>query len=719
MDQDEKIVAPQRAIQSKTNGISANGAPVSAPSNADHSPQFTYIFDVSEYKFSYMNRSLQEYLGYSAAEINVMGSHFYQILLHPDDLEQLPEMYSRWAKADLNETIYTEFRMKNANGAWHWFLASDTMYKQDSQGRTSEVIGTFQDITTSKETESESLYRTKFEKTVSEIMRKLININPDNIDVCIAESLTRICLFIKTDSAHIGMVSKTEQKVVLTHSIQTNDELNSIRDLSEIHFNELPWTVQELEMGHTVSISDTEKIPDEYDNEYVLYKQFGVRAILQIPMRYRGITIGSLGFASTTPRKWSQNEIVLLEYVGQIITDAILLKRNETQKEQMKLKFQRSQKLENLGSMAAGIAHNFNNILVPIIGFTDMAMKELPKDSQTLETLKEVSEAGNRASELIRQIMSFSREKATEPSPVSLEDLLNQSVALLKESLPSTIDIQCTMSPDSELILADPKDIKQLLMNLATNAYHAMEESGGVLKFDLLPYEISSEEAKIRPNFSVDQKLLCLSISDTGTGIPSSHIEKIFDPFFTTKDMGKGTGLGLAEAYSIMQELKGEMTVASRMGQGTIFNMFFPVHAIIPDNVISAITENSGACTGNILAVDDEQAILKLESLILESVGFNVTTVSDSQEALNTFHDDTTRFDLILLDQTMPKITGLKMAQEIRKEKPRLPIIICTGLVDEYTRMQVEKLKRCSFIRKPFDSNQFVHCVQDAMSSRS
>jgi PAS domain S-box-containing protein len=717
MDQDRKITELLGTDRSHPDGTVGEALPLSAQEIVNYSPQFTYVFDVRRYKFTFMNRSLQEYLGYTIEQIEDMGDEFYRILLHPDDLPRLPYMYNRWSKTEINETIHNEFRLKNSHGAWHWFLASDTLYKKDAEGNPAEIIGSIQDITKLKENEDNLRYRLDFERIISEILRTLINITPDEIDACIAESLSKICVFTKADSAHIGLFDQIGSKVGFTHSIQTHLTTNLHKELSEVSLNDMPWMFKRLQLGNTVSIPDTRELSDEAALEQALFERLDLNAVLEIPMRYKGTTIGSLGFACAAPRVWHQNEIKLLEFVGQIITDAILLKRNETQKDQMKLKMQQSQKLENLGSMASGIAHNFNNILVPIIGFTDMAMRELPKDSQILEALKEVSEAGNRASELIRQIMSFSREKATEPAPVSLEELLGQSVALLKESLPSTIDIKCSITPESELILADPKDIKQLIMNLATNAYHAMEESGGVLKFELNPYRVSTEEARMRPNFNPNQDYVCLSISDTGVGIPETYIDKIFDPFFTTKDMGKGTGLGLAEAYSIMQELNGELTVHSRAGEGTEFNMYFPSHVIVPESVLPDMAKTDNTNRGHILAVDDELAILKLQSLILESVGFTVTTVSDSQKALDAFHDDTTKFDLILLDQTMPKITGLKLAQQIRKEKPRLPIVICTGLVDEYTRMQVEKLKRCSFIRKPFDSNQFVHCVQTALKS--
>ncbi len=360
------------------------------------------------------------------------------------------------------------------------------------------------------------------------------------------------------------------------------------------------------------------------------------------------------------------------EIIGFIIdvADEIELRRHLNQ----------AQKMEALGSLASGIAHDFNNVLFAITGYTELALSSTPADSKTNAQLKQVLDAAGRASDLVKQILTFSREVAQEKKPLLLAPIVKESLKFLRASITSNIEIRRTIGANLHAVNADPTQIHQIVMNLVTNAYHAMKNTGGSLHVGLEELELGQTFVKTRPNMAPGtyQKL---SVSDTGQGMSKETLERIFEPYFTTKELGQGTGLGLSVVDSIVRDHDGVMNVDSAPGKGTTFEIYFPT---VMETHISSVKIESAIPfgKGRILFVDDETMVTDATKLNLESLGYNVTTENDPVRALEIFESQPHTFDLIITDMSMPKMTGLEFSSRVSSIRKDIPILLITGFSD-------------------------------------
>jgi len=360
-------------------------------------------------------------------------------------------------------------------------------------------------------------------------------------------------------------------------------------------------------------------------------------------------------------------------------------KQAEEEKEKLKNRLDQAQKMEAIGTLAGGIAHDFNNILATILGYAEMAKEDAPPGTLFEKDLKKVLIGANRAKELVKQILAFSRQAQVERIPVKIQPLVNEGLKMLRSSIPTTISITEDIDPKSGVILADPTQVYQILMNLCTNAYQAMEATSGVLSVSLKTIVIGSDEKKI---LAVNPgEYLELTVSDTGAGIGPDVIDKIFDPYYTTKEIGKGTGMGLAITHGIIKEYGGTITVESLLGKGTTFHVYFPV---VVEDSLPEIKESENIPRGEerILFVDDEELLAEMGKTTLERLGYHVTARHSSIEALRTFQNTPNEFDMVITDQTMPEMTGSDLARRMMQIRPDIPIVLCTGysnLIDEHS----------------------------------
>lgn len=378
-------------------------------------------------------------------------------------------------------------------------------------------------------------------------------------------------------------------------------------------------------------------------------------------------------------------------------------KRMEQERAHVEAQLRQAQKMEALGTLAGGIAHDFNNILSAILGYTEMALFKMPDGEDNLKKyLNNVLTAGNRAKELVRQIIAFSRQKEKAYAPIEIAHIVKEVLKLLRATLPSTIDIRHTISLFRQsMIMADPTEIHQVLMNLCTNAAHAMRGSGGILEVGL------SEAAFVEGDRLPHQDLrpgeyLKLHVSDTGHGMTAEVLRQIFNPFFTTKPIGQGTGMGLSVAHGIMKSCDGAITVESTPGEGSTFSLYFP--KIIPDSLVSGETSQEVLTgKGRILFVDDESTLAELGQELIQHLGYSVTSRTGSREALFTFQSMPYGFDLLISDYTMPDMTGLELAKEVRRIRPGMPVIICSGYNEEVNENTISMHNIQGFIQKPLE----------------
>jgi PAS domain S-box-containing protein len=368
------------------------------------------------------------------------------------------------------------------------------------------------------------------------------------------------------------------------------------------------------------------------------------------------------------------------------ITNYVAVKRDVTREAELEGRLRQAQKMEAVGTLAGGIAHDFNNLLQAMLGYLDLARAEVAKDSAAVKFLEEVSDAGNRATDLVRQILAFSRQSEQERQPMLLQPIVKEALKLLRASLPSTIELRQVIDPGCGTVTADPTAIHQVLMNLCTNAYHAMREEGGVLEVTLEEVNMGAERAAVIPNLESGRHAR-LAVRDTGHGMDKATMERVFDPYFTTKRVNEGTGLGLATVLGIVKSSRGAVTVDSELGEGTVFEVFLPLIHRIANGEQAQVTEDvTPAGNERVLFVDDEPAVAEIGRLGLERLGYRVEMRTSSIEALEAFRFAPGSFDVVITDLTMPHMTGLELAREILRIRPDTPIIVCTGfseLIDE------------------------------------
>ncbi len=352
-------------------------------------------------------------------------------------------------------------------------------------------------------------------------------------------------------------------------------------------------------------------------------------------------------------------------------------KRAEEEKEQLQARLVQAQKIKAIGTLAGGIAHDFNNILSVILGNTELAMAEVPHSSPGRYCLDQVTKAGYRARDLIGQILAFSRQTEQERKAIKVGGIAREVLKFLRASFPSTIEIRRKFHAERDTVLADPTQIHQVLMNLCTNAHHAMIEDGGILELELSNHQVDSENGAEYPDLQPGAYLK-LGVSDTGCGMDTEVMTRIFEPYFTTKEKGMGTGLGLAVVHGIVKELGGAVRVQSESGKGSVFEVFLP---LADEKVVSATGKNEPIAGGHgrILLVDDEEAVADLGRRMLQHLGYEVEVCTSSLDALETFKAGPERFDLVITDITMPTLTGDRLAKELIAIRRDIPIIICTG----------------------------------------
>ncbi|MBF0468992.1 MAG: response regulator [Desulfamplus sp.] len=375
------------------------------------------------------------------------------------------------------------------------------------------------------------------------------------------------------------------------------------------------------------------------------------------------------------------------------------------------------QRLEAMGSLAGGIAHDFNNILFPITGYAEMLLMDAGENKNLKKGLNEILKGAERAKELIRQILTFSSQGKQSVAPLRAHLVVNEALKLMRSTLPSTIHVRSSIDKENDLVMADSTQIHQIIMNLMTNAYHATEKSGGEILVSLKPEDVNGvlpDGQEIIPGNYVH-----LCVRDTGEGISKDVMKRVFDPYFTTKPEGKGTGLGLAVVLGIVKNSHGYILLESEPGKGTAVHIYIP----LLEKQINAkfLVEERSVYTGSghILLVDDQLPIIRMEKLMLERMGYRVTTMTNSRDALELFRKSPDRFDLVLTDFTMPGMTGEQMACAMISIRSDIPIVICTGFSENITEKKALQLGMRALLMKPVVQSDLSLTLHKILYSKS
>jgi nitrogen-specific signal transduction histidine kinase/CheY-like chemotaxis protein len=375
-----------------------------------------------------------------------------------------------------------------------------------------------------------------------------------------------------------------------------------------------------------------------------------------------------------------------------------------TEQEKLRKRIQQMEKMEALGTLAGGIAHEFNNLLSVISINTESVLLDMEEASPPPNPLQVVLGAVRRGKALVQQIISFSRQKPQERKPMKMSPAMDEGLKFLRNSLPANIEIQKDIEAEADTIVGDPTEVHQILMNLCSNASHAMREEGGVLAVKLKPVQMEAGEAaqyaSLKPG-----PYLRLTVSDTGRGIPPELLEKIFDPFFTTKKTGEGTGMGLAVVHGLVKSYGGAITVRSEPGRGSTFEVYIPRADSELEPRMSAARASFG--NGRVLLVEDEEIQLRSFESMLERLGYRVTSRRNGLDALAEFETHPDDYDVVITDQTMPKMTGVQLAKALLEVRPNTSVILCTGYSEVIDAEEAREMGIREFVMKPFSVAEF------------
>ncbi|MEA1969854.1 MAG: PhnD/SsuA/transferrin family substrate-binding protein [Thermodesulfobacteriota bacterium] len=398
------------------------------------------------------------------------------------------------------------------------------------------------------------------------------------------------------------------------------------------------------------------------------------------------------------------------------ITGLLCVGLDISERKKMESQLQQAQKMEAIGTLAGGIAHDFNNILFPVIGYTEMLLEDIPEESPFCSSLDAIYTSALRAQALVKQILTFSRQEKGELKLMKMQYIIKEALKLIRSTIPATIEIKQNIQTDCGVIKADPTQIHQIVMNLVTNAYHAMEDcTVGELKVSLKEVTIGEYDV-VTPDMTPGV-YACLTVADTGTGMDKALTEKIFDPFFTTKAKGKGTGMGLSVVHGIIYGMGGAVKVYSEPGKGSEFYVYLPVVESSFEKQDTRIKEPIQGGTERILLVDDEEVVIAMEKEMLERMGYQVTSCTSSIEALEAFRAAPDKFDLIITDLAMPNMPGDKLAVELTKIRPDIPILLCTGFSNTMSEEKAASLGITGFLFKPIVMNDFSQKIRKILGS--
>jgi len=475
--------------------------------------------------------------------------------------------------------------------------------------------------------------------------------------------------------------------------------------------------------GQYVLVSDAKRDPRFYEE---IDKMTGLetKSILCVPLKAKSKLIGVLEVINKTDgSNFTKEDALLLSIfasqAAMAIENARLYGELEDRLEEerrMQEQIAEAEKFSALGQMASGLAHDFNNILGAIMGYVEMALYDIPEENVGRQNLEQVLVASHRAKDLVKQILAFSRQAEEAHRPISLSDIVREVLNLMRASIPSTIEIVQDIQPETSTMMADPTQMHQVLMNLCTNAHHAMINTGGKLKIELSSIEIIEEENSDYPDLRPGP-FLQLSVKDNGHGMNEETAKRAFDPYFTTKEKELGTGMGLAVVQGIVKSHGGAISIRSQVGEGTSIDIVFPR---IDDEILLETEDFKDLPKGTeqILFVDDEEPLASLGKHMLERLGYTVAAKTSPKEALNLFQKKPGNFNLVITDLTMPNMTGDTLAVKLMQIKPGIPVVLCTGHSDYFTKEKALSIDIKGFLMKPHSMRELATTIRTVLDGK-
>lgn len=604
-------------------------------------------------------------LGYEAGGITP-DINLLEALIHPEDRDLALKIYEDHVERGLPFRV--ECRLKKTTGEYGWFRARGQTI-QDGAGRPKRMAGSLEDITPRKVSEG--------------ILRRTLSL------MRAAEKITR------TGGWHYDVETRT---------------MTWTAELYRIHGVEFTFEPDPKSTMEFFTETDRPRIEELFRKAVEKGQSFDEL------FRVRVVSGDEIWARVTGIPEMVEGRVRYVTGAFQDITDQL---EAEVNRRNLEEQLRQAQKMETVGTLAGGIAHDFNNILAAMYGYVALAERRLKKEDPehaVLSDLSGIMAAAERAKDLVQQILAFSRKSDSELRPLKIRPIVEESLRLVRASIPATIEMDHHFGLTDTVINGDSTEIEQVVINLCTNAHHAMEESTGSIRTSLVEFEVDPVFARKNPPLSPGH-FVRFTVEDTGCGIPAGKLSRIFEPFFTTKKVGKGTGMGLAVVHGIVKKHHGAILVESEEGRGTRFDVYLP---ITEERVKTEETSVSAPPfgKGNILVVDDEEAVVLTTKLTLEDLGYEVTEKQDPLDALEVFEAEPERYDLLLSDFAMPHLNGLELVDRVRAIRNNVPVVLMTGFRDNLQDHDLETYGVCECLMKPFTSKNLAEAIKLGLSSR-
>ncbi len=670
---------------------------------------------------TYVSPGVEKMTGYSPQE--VINRDFREFFL-PEAFHELTLDFTNFLAGKRSKG---EYRILKKSGGSFWVRSSSRPILRESH--ITGIQGILTDITNIKTAEHLLKAKARELEVLNRLGREMSE-NP-SIDAIVKALLTVTMQAIEPDLAILFLRSGKE---LLLKGLQPEEHEFSEKDLPIHRVGECLCGMA-LEGGETLySINIHADCRCTYDE----CKDAGFRSFAALPLKSEGEVIGVLGMAAKQERDFEKdasfleplgneaaiglNNALLIQKVQadaiELQTRLVQIQEAQKEKEALTLQLHHAQKMEAIGTLAGGIAHDFNNILTPIMMGAEFVLMNLSGENESQRMLNRILEAVARAKDLVDQILTFSRQDDLKKYPINLAPILKETVKLARAALPSTIEIRENIDSRNDVIMANPTQMHQLIMNLITNAAHAMRAKGGILEISLKPKTLDEMAAVHMKPPVVPGAFLKLTVKDSGHGMNPDIMAKIFDPYFTTKKRGEGTGMGLSTVHGIVGACKGAVQVESEQGKGSLFTVYLPglsstakktlrQHKVIPRG------------TERILFVDDEPMIANTYADMLAPLGYRVDCRTDPLDTLEAFRNNPFKYDLVITDMTMPKMTGEELGAEIMRIRPEIPVILCTGFSDRMSEEIALELGFCNFVRKPVVIGEVANLIRAALDGNA
>ncbi len=702
-------IAPQIAI-SINNAISYKKIQESEErfrSLSSNSPDIIYTIGIDG-AFTYVNPAWERILGHPTEE--VIG-HFFIEFVKPEEIPRYKEIFKetrdqKKTVRDLTGTILHQ------NGSERYFSLSAAP-NLDAEGKVIGLVGTFKDITDRQLAEEALQYRVELEKLITSISTHFINLASEDINPEISLALKQIGNFARTDRSFIFRFIDSGSRVEKTHLWCAEGLPGSQDMLAESSLPDLPWFYNIIKRQEVVSIPDVAQLPPEAEAEKSAFSSRGLKSLLCVPMVYGGNLIGFLGFDSAGEKRDWPNEIVtLLTIIGEIFAHALERLWVEEEKKKLEDQLRQSQKMEAIGRLAGGVAHDFNNMLTGIIGYADLILLSLNRDHPLIGKVEEIKKAGKRAASLTQQLLAFSRKQMLQPKVLDLNLIVNDLKKMLQRLIGEDIELETHLESGLFRVKVDPNQMGQVLMNLVVNARDAMVR-GGKITIETANVVLDQAYARKKGVSLQPGPYVLLEVRDTGTGMDLETRSHLFEPFFTTKELGKGTGLGLSTVYGIIKQSGGYIWVDSQPECGTSFQIFLPqAEGKSAHKESDHHSPNLLQGSETILIVEDNELVRNLTSEALKQYGYTVIEAPGGEPALKITREYGEKIDLLLTDVVMPGLNGRELADQILSFRPGIKVLYMSGYSNNAIVQQGVLTPGLAFIEKPFSPETLAEKVR-------